>query len=317
MNKEIPILGIIVPCFNEEEIIIKTAEVVGSVLKSLVAKGKIKAESFLVFVDDGSTDQTWSIISRLAGESSAIKAVKLSGNRGHQFALIAGIETFYSSAEALISIDADLQDDVSAIERMVDNYSSGSQIVFGVRKGRERDSYFKRNTAVIFYRLMQILGVNVLSNHADFRLISRRVAEHLNQFKENNLFLRGVLPLIGFKHSIVYYDRKERTAGISKYPLLKMLSFAWEGITSFSIKPLRFVTFLGFIVFLVSIFATVFVIYSRLFLNVVPGWASIVLPMYLLGGIQLLAIGMIGEYIGKIYQEVKHRPRYIIEDIIL
>jgi glycosyltransferase involved in cell wall biosynthesis len=315
-NKEIPVLGIIVPCFNEEAIIAESANVLHGILRSLIDKGKIKPVSFLVFVDDGSTDRTWELMSRLAKESHSVRAVKLSANYGHQFALLAGLNTFYPLADALLSIDADLQDDPSVIEHMIDNYSAGSDIVYGVRKKRNSDTFFKRNTAALFYRLMQILGVRIINDHADFRLISRRVGETLCQFTEDNLFLRGIFPLMGFSHSIVHYDRKERTVGASKYSLFKMISFAWEGITSFSVKPLYLVTIAGFIIFAISIAATVFVIFSRLFLNAVPGWASIVLPMYFLGGIQLLAIGIIGEYLGKIYKETKRRPRYIIEDII-
>lgn len=316
MKKEEPILGIIIPCFNEEDVIPTSATTLQGVLTSLIRKGKIQADSFLVFVDDGSTDRTWENISQIARESHSAKAIKLSSNRGHQFALLAGLETFSPLADALLSIDADLQDDISVIEQMIDDYLAGSEIVYGVRKRRNTDSFFKRNTALFFYRIMRVLGVQIIDNHADFRLVSRRVGEVLSQFTEENLFLRGIYPLMGFSHSFVYYDRKDRTAGKSKYPLFKMLSLAWEGVTSFSVKPLRFVTLIGMGLFVISIALAMYVLYSRYFLQVVHGWASIVLPILLLGGIQLFALGIIGEYIGKIYHEVKRRPRYIIEDII-
>lgn len=316
LSRTPPILGIIVPCFNEEEIISKSAEVLAKVLQDLIVRGKIQAKSFLVFVDDGSTDKTWGIISKMAKESPLIKAIKLSANQGHQFALLAGLNTFSSQTDALISIDADLQDDVSVIESMVDNYSAGSDIVYGVRKKRTTDSFFKRTAAMSYYRIARFFGVPIITNHADFRLISRRVTETLDQFTEINLFLRGIFPLMGFTHSIVHYDRKERSAGISKYSLSKMVSLAWDGVSSFSVRPLRLLTTVGLIIFILSVIAGAYVFYSFLFLAAVPGWASIVLPMYLLGGIQLLAIGIIGEYLGKIYREVKRRPRYIIEDII-
>lgn len=316
MHNEAPLLGIIVPCFNEAEIIARSADTLLGILETLIRKGKVKPASFLVFIDDGSTDRTWELISAKARESQSTKAIKLSSNRGHQFALLAGIESFAVSADALLSIDADLQDDVSVIEQMVGNYIAGSDIVYGVRKKRDTDSFFKRNTARAFYRLMRMLGVNIIANHADFRLISRPVSAALSQFTEDNIFLRGIFPSMGFNHSIVYYDRKDRIAGVSKYPFFKMLSFAWEGVTSFSIKPLRLVTLMGFSLFVISVIFAGYTVYSRYFLSVVPGWTSIVLPTLLLGGIQLLAIGIIGEYLGKIYQEVKRRPRYIIEDII-
>ncbi len=311
-----PTLGIVIPCFNEEAVIGASLTTLLSILQLLIEKKKIQSTSFLAFIDDGSTDRTWELILKAAKESNSVKALKLSTNRGHQFALLAGVDTFRSSADVLVSIDADLQDDVFAIESMVDQYYLGSDIVYGVRKKRDTDSFLKRNTARLFYILMRMLGVRIVDNHADFRLMSRRACDALSQFSEENVFLRGVLPLIGFPHSIVYYDRKERIAGVSKYPLLKMIAFAWEGITSFSVTPLRLVTIAGFLVFIISILGAGFAIFSRLFLSVVPGWESIVLPMYLLGGIQLLAIGIIGEYLGKIYREVKRRPRYIIEDVI-
>ena len=311
-----PTLGIIVPCFNERDVIELTMQSLLSVLGDLIGKGKITPASFVAFVDDGSVDRTWEAISGAAKSARQVRALKLSANRGHQFALLAGIDMYSPAADVIVSIDADLQDDVAAIERMVDEYRRGNDVVYGVRRRRSTDSFFKRNTALFFYHLMRILGVGIVSNHADFRLMSRRACQALSRFTEENLFLRGIVPMLGFTHSVVYYDRKVRAAGSTKYPIFKMLSFAWEGITSFSVAPLRLVTIAGFALFVLSIGGALFAVFSRLFLSVVPGWESIVLPMYLLGGIQLLALGIIGEYLGKVYREVKRRPRYIVEDIV-
>lgn len=315
-NTKKPILGLVVPCYNEEAVIAQTVGVLLEELARLIGIGKISAESFVGFIDDGSRDETWNLITELGKGQGRIKALKLAGNRGHQNALLAGLYTFNDLADILVSIDADLQDDIKAIEKMIDQYQLGHEIVYGVRNRRDCDTWFKKYSALFFYRLMFILGANIVYNHADYRLASHRVIESLKQYGEENLFLRGVFPLMGYKSTNVVYDRKERLAGNSKYPLIKMLSFAWEGITSLSIKPLRLVTAIGFLVFGISVVLSLYVIFSRFYLNVVPGWSSIVLPLYLLGGIQLLAIGIIGEYLGKIYREVKHRPRYIIDKII-
>jgi len=311
-----PILGFVVPCYNEEAVIVETTKVLSDEIRRLVSFGIIAPGSFIGFIDDGSRDQTWHLIVDLQKKYSEIKALKLAGNCGHQNALLAGLYTFNDFADVLVSIDADLQDDIVAIEKMVDQYQSGHEIVYGVRKKRDHDTWFKKYTALFFYKLMLILGANIVYNHADYRLTSHRVIESLKQYGEENLFLRGIFPMMGFSTAQVTYDRKERMAGISKYPLAKMIAFAWEGITSLSIKPLRFVTIAGFLVFGASIVLSIYVVFSRFYLNVVPGWSSIVLPIYLLGGIQLLSVGVIGEYLGKIYKEVKHRPRYIIDKII-
>lgn len=309
-----PVVGIIVPCFNEEKTLLVTIPVLLSLLKTLVDRGKASPESFLAFIDDGSNDSTWDVINSKASEY--VRGVKLSCNCGHQKALIAGLETFQEKADCLVSIDADLQDDVNTIEEMLDYFMGGYEIVYGVRKERSVDSLFKRFTAIGFYRLMELLGVQIVYNHADFRLAGRRVLTELTRFREVNLFLRGLFPLLGFRTTCVTYDRKERNAGETKYPLSKMLSFAWDGVTSFSVKPLRLISAMGFFLFIMSIFLCIYAIISYSFIGTVPGWASIVLPMYLLGGIQLLGIGIIGEYAGKIYAEVKQRPRFIIEKVV-
>jgi glycosyltransferase involved in cell wall biosynthesis len=308
-------LSIVLPCYNEEEVLLETSSRMLSLLSLLTEKEKISKESLIYFVDDGSKDRTWHIIEELASKNANIKGIKLSRNRGHQNALLAGL--FTAEGDALVSIDADLQDDVEAIEQMVDEYNSGSEIVYGVREERKTDTAFKRITAEGFYKVMHLMGVDIVFNHADYRLLSRNVVEHLKEYKEVNLFLRAMVPLVGFKSSNVYYERAERFAGESKYPLKKMLSFAWDGITSFSIMPLRFITATGFILFIVTILMTAWILGTKLFTdNAIPGWASTVLPIYFIGGVQVLSIGIVGEYIGKIYMETKGRPRFIIEKVI-
>ncbi|GGB67995.1 putative glycosyltransferase YkoT [Flavobacterium suaedae] len=308
-----PIIGIVSPCYNEEEILYETSKQLQILLSQLIEKNIISDKSFIAFVDDGSHDKTWTIINELATKNNLVKGLKLAGNVGHQNALLGGLLTFNDDADALISIDADLQDDISVIEEMIVKYTEGTDVVYGVRKQRTTDTFFKRNTALLFYRMMKIMKVNILYNHADFRLCSSRVIKALSQFNEVNLFLRGIIPSIGFKNDVVYYDRLERMAGESKYPLKKMLTFAWNGITSFSTFPLKIVTRIGVIIFICCLFMSVYALYSLSMGNTVPGWVSTVLPMYFLGGIQLLCIGIAGEYIGKIYAEVKQRPRYIID----
>jgi glycosyltransferase involved in cell wall biosynthesis len=284
-------------------------------LRHLIAQGKIAPDSRIYYVDDGSKDGTWELIETLSRDNRHIAGIRLSRNHGHQNALLAGL--FTAPGDALISIDADLQDDVEAIDRMVDGLAKGAEIVYGVRESRDTDARFKRTTAQGFYRLMQILGVEVIYNHADYRLMSHRAVEALKDFREVNLFLRGVVPLLGFRSAIVYYKRAERYAGASKYPLKRMLAFALEGVTSFSVVPLRLIAALGVLVSALTIVLSIYVLGLRLLTNAtVPGWTSIVLPMYLLGGMQLFCIGIIGEYLGKIYQEVKARPRYIIEQCL-
>jgi glycosyltransferase involved in cell wall biosynthesis len=308
-------LAIVVPCYNEEEVLTETATRLIHLLDKLIAQEKVARTSKIYFVDDGSRDNTWKIIEKLSGENEHIGGIKLSRNRGHQNALLAGL--FTAEGDAVVSIDADLQDDIRVIEEMVRDCGNGVDIVYGVRKKRETDAPFKRITAQMFYKFMRLMRVEVLGDHADYRLMSRKAIQALREFKEVNLFLRGIVPLIGFKSSIVYYERAERFAGASKYPLMKMLAFAVEGITSFSVIPLRVITMLGVFTFMGTMLMSAWTVAVKLFTHhVVPGWTSTVLPMYLLGGIQILCIGIIGEYLGKTYSETKARPRYIIEKMV-
>lgn len=310
-----PTLSIVVPCYNEEEILPSSIDKLQSILDDLIQKHKISNDSFLYLVNDGSRDRTWEIITKAHEKTpKQIKGLKFSRNFGHQFAVLAGLIQSKKQADIFISIDADLQDDPGVIEQFVDANLEGNQIVYGVRSERKTDSTFKKATAQGFYKLMKSMGVDIVYNHADYRLISKKALEELEKFQEVNLFLRGIFPLMGFKTKIVHYTRLERTAGTSKYPLKKMLSFAFDGITSLSIKPLRMITWAGFIIFLISLILSVWVLIDKLSGHTVAGWASIVLPIYLIGGIQLLSLGIIGEYMGKIYKEIKHRPRYIIEE---
>jgi hypothetical protein len=283
------------------------------VISDLKQRTIISQESFIAFIDDGSQDLTWNIISENAKKYPYIKGLKLAKNIGHQNALLAGLLTYKDQADALISIDADLQDDISVLEEMILKFINGSDVVYGVRKERKPDSFFKRNTALLFYKLMKKMRVNLVYNHADFRLCSKRSLNALSQYGEINLFIRGIIPTIGFNQDIVYYNRLERMAGKSKYSVFKMISFAWNGITSFSTYPLRMVTVLGFIIFFLCLLMTGYALIGYYNNNYVPGWLSTVLPMYFLGGIQLFCFGIIGEYIGKIYSEVKQRPRYFID----
>lgn len=308
-------LGIVVPCYDEEAVLHETANRLLALLDHLVDAGKVTPDSKIFFVDDGSTDSTWSIIDALAQKQRRIAGIKLSRNRGHQNALVAGLLTV--DGDAVVSIDADLQDDISVIEDMISAYNDGVDVVYGVRKKREKDTAFKRIAAELFYRFIEMLGAESVSNHADYRLMSRRALETLRQFKEVNLFLRGMIPLIGFRSSIVYYDRSERFAGVSKYPLQRMIALALDGVTSFSIVPLRIITFIGFSVFLLTVLLTIWVLYIRFFTtSAIPGWASTVLPIYFISGIQILCLGVIGEYVGKAYSEIKARPRFVIEKIV-
>ena len=306
-------LSVVIPCYNEEEILQYSIEKISKYLNRL-QKEKLFDNYQLVLVDDGSKDKTWDII-LLLSKSYPIKGIKLSRNEGHQNALVAGL--FNIDGDIMISIDADLQDDITVIKEMIEKYHQGCEIVYGVRKKRDSDTFFKKSTAESFYKLMKLFGVDLVYNHADFRLMSKRAVGNLKEFKEVNLFLRGIVPLIGYKSDKVYYDRSERIAGESKYPLKKMLSFAWEGITSFSTVPLKLISIIGFLVFILSTVMGLWVLWVKLFTdNALPGWASTVLPIYFIGGVQLLALGVIGEYIGKIYQESKQRPRYFIDEII-
>lgn len=308
-------LGIVIPCYNEQEVLKETCDRLLALLDRMSNKQKISADSKIYCVDDGSKDKTWELINSLASTNKQIAGIKLSRNFGHQNALLAGV--FTVNEDAIVSIDADLQDDITVIEDMVDQHLSGIDIVYGVRNCRKTDTRFKRWTGEAFYRLMKVLGVDIVFNHADYRLLSRQAIDALKEFREVNLFLRGIVPLIGFSSSNVYYERVERFAGESKYPLMKMISFALEGITSFSVTPLRIITAIGIIVFLLSLAMTAYILSVKLLSGgAVPGWASTVLPVYLLGGIQIFCIGIIGEYLGKIYKETKARPRYIMEKVI-
>lgn len=307
-----PTLAIVVPCYNEEEVLGLAADKLGAFLRDLKRREVVTADSCIYLVDDGSRDSTWSIIERLAAGSADFRGIKLARNFGHQGAVLAGM--LEVDADVVATIDADLQDDETCIETMVGEYMRGAEIVYGVRVDRSSDSFGKRTTAESYYRLLHLLGVPVVFNHADYRLMSRRALKTLEAFEETNLFLRGIVPMIGLKTATVGYVRRERAAGVSKYPIRKMFSLAWQGITSFSISPLRFATVTGFALALVSTAFGMWALVVRyLGDGVVPGWASTVIPMYLLGGIQLLFLGIIGEYIGKIYLETKRRPRYLVD----
>ena len=310
-------LYIIVPCYNEEEVLKETKKRLKEKINKLIHEKKISKESKIIFVNDGSKDKTWDLIQQFYNEDKLFGGINLSRNRGHQNALLAGLLTVKDDADIVISMDADLQDDIDAIDGMIEKRNHGADIVYGVRKSRKKDSFFKRTTAQGFYRVMKMLGVDVVYNHADYRLTSKKVLYNLSDYKEINLFLRGIFPLIGFKSDIVYYERNERFAGESKYPLKKMLNFAWDGITSFSVKPIRLILNIGIFIILVSFFMILYSIIQKILGNTVDGWTFIVCSLWLLGGIQMLSLGIIGEYIGKIYSEVKSRPRYIIDKYIV
>lgn len=307
------ILYIVVPCYNEQEVLDETASRLKLKLESLKSSGTISQNSRIMFVDDGSRDSTWQIIEALHESEKTFSGLKLSRNKGHQNALLAGLMAAKEKADVVISMDADLQDDIDAVDAMLEKYFEGFGIVYGVRSDRTSDSAFKRATAQGFYKLMSFLGADVVYNHADYRLMSRAALEGLSGFREVNLFLRGIVPLIGYKTATVEYTRGERFAGESKYPFKKMLAFAFDGITSFSVRPIRYITILGFLIFAISLGFTAYAIFVKLFGYTVAGWSTLMASIWILGGLQLLALGIIGEYIGKIYFEVKSRPRYIVE----
>lgn len=309
-------LLLIVPCYNEQEVLDKTYSRLDEYFKLLISRGLIADDSKICFVNDGSRDKTWPMIEGLCQANPRITGIKLSKNFGHQSAILAGLLEFIDQYDCYITIDADLQDDVEAIAMMVEKYQQGAAIVYGVRNDRTSDSWFKRSTAEGFYKIMRMMGVPVIFNHADFRLIDNHVLSELDNYKEVNLFIRGIIPTIGFKSENVYYKRTEREAGESKYPIGKMISFAWGGITSFSTIPMRMVLWFGFLNFFVSLCIGLYVIVSKFTGTTVAGWTSTLLPMAFFSGSNMIAIGLIGEYIGKIYQEVKARPRYIIEKVI-
>jgi len=310
-------LYIVVPCYKEQEVLPETSKRLKEKVLQLREQGKISDKSRIMFVNDGSSDNTWPMIAALhEQEPEMFSGVNLSRNRGHQNALLAGLMTAVNYADMIISMDADLQDDINAVDGMVDAYHEGYEVVYGVRSKRETDTFFKRFTAEGFYKVMLALGVNIVYNHADYRLMSRRAVEGLAQFKEVNLFLRGIVPQIGYKWTTVTYERAERFAGESKYPLKKMLAFAADGITSFSVKPIRLVLTAGVIVFMVSLVMLLYALISKLMGSTAAGWTSLMGSIWLIGGIQLLSLGVIGEYIGKIYNETKARPRFIIESVL-
>jgi glycosyltransferase involved in cell wall biosynthesis len=307
------VLCIVVPCFNESETLLDSAQKLTDVLAYLIASNKVSHKSYICFVDDGSRDNTWEVIDQICKEKKLVKGLKLSANFGHQNALIAGLFSQKNNADCFVTIDADLQDDIHTIEHMVDKYNQGCNIVYGVRNNRETDTAFKRLTADFFYKLMQGLKVNTINNHADYRLADKKVVETLERFGEANLFLRGIFPLMGFKHEMVYYKRNVRLHGETKYPFRKMLSFAWQGVTSFSTTPLKLVFTLGIITFLVSLVIAFWVLLMLIEGKTVRGWASSLLITTAFSGLNMICLGIIGEYVGKIYKEVKNRPRYIIE----
>lgn len=304
-------LFVVIPCYNEEEVLNETIKVIGKKMNELIKTKIISKNSKVMFVNDGSIDKTWSIIKKISKTNSLFTGISLSRNKGHQNALVAGLLTAKNYADVVISMDADLQDDIDAIDKMLDKYNEGNEIVYGVRSSRERDSFFKKNTAQMFYKLMSKMGVDVIYNHADYRLTSKRVLEEFSNYNEKNLFLRGIFPLIGFKNDIIYYERGERFAGESKYPLKKMLNFAWDGITSFSVKPIRLIITFGFLLNIFSLISIIIFIILNINLGI------IISVIALFTSIEILCIGVIGEYIGKVYFETKNRPRYIIENNLM
>ena len=309
-----PILYIVIPCYNEEEVLPVTSGMFRDELRDLIEKDKISSDSRILFVDDGSRDSTWQIISSLARKDLVFTGIRQSRNRGHQSSVLAGLMEAKDFADIVISIDCDGQDDVTAMEDMVDAYADGCDIVYGIRSSRESDTFFKRSSAQLYYKLLNAMGAEVVYNHADYRLTSARVLREFANFKEVNLYLRGMFPLVGFKSTSVYYERRERIAGSSHYPLAKMLGLAFDGITSLSIKPIRMIAAFGAIMSFLSFIGIIWAVVDRFMGNTVPGWASTVVIIFLTCGLQMLSLGVIGEYIGKIYMESKHRPRYIISE---
>ncbi len=310
-------LYIVIPMFNEEEVIDETTKRLRIKVNDLIKKKIISKDSKVLYVNDGSKDKTWEKITQINKEDKLFTGISLSRNRGHQNALVAGLLTARNYADVVISMDADLQDDINAIDEMLEKYHNGCDIVYGVRSARKKDTFFKKVTAEGFYKFMKLMGVDIVYNHADYRLTSKRVLDEFSNFKEVNLFLRGIFPLIGFKTDVVYYERAERFAGTSKYPLKKMLNFAWDGITSFSVKPLRFICVLGFLILFISIIIMIYAFIRKVTGNNVEGWTFITISIWFLGGLQMLSLGIVGEYIGKVYNETKQRPRYIIEENLL
>lgn len=316
MENRQDILYMVIPCYNEQEVLPETSRQLKEILYDLMDRGKISRESRVLFVNDGSKDETWKIIEDLHAQDPLFLGLKLSRNKGHQNALLAGLMTAKEYADVTISMDADLQDDVHVIEKFMDKYYEGCDIVYGVRSSRKKDTFFKKFTAQSFYRLMMAMGVDIVYNHADCRLMSKRSLYDLEQFREVNLFLRGIVPLIGYQSAVVTYERNERFAGESKYPLKKMLAFAMDGITSFSIKPIRMITTMGVFIFAISILMLIYSVVQHFLGNTVSGWSSTMVSIWAIGGLQILSMGVIGEYVGKIYMEAKARPKFIIEKFL-
>jgi len=311
-----PILNLVIPCYNEEEALPYTEKELNKKMKQLIDDELISKDSKVVLVNDGSEDNTWEVIEKLHNKNNMYVGIKLSRNKGHQNALLAGLMYAKDNSDISISMDADLQDDINVIDKMIEEYNNGSEVVYGVRSSRKKDTFFKKFTAEGFYKFMKLMGVDIVFNHADCRLMSKKALEGLSEFSEVNLFLRGIVPQVGYKSSIAYYERNERVAGESKYPLKKMLSFAIDGITSFSVKPLKLITTLGFITTILSFIILIYSLIVKAIGNTVEGWTFIICSIWLIGGIQMLCLGIIGEYIGKIYNETKARPRYIVEKIL-
>lgn len=307
-------LYVVIPCYNEEEVLEETTKRLREKLNKLIKDKKISNKSKVMYVNDGSKDNTWELIKKINEKEKLFTGITLSRNRGHQNALLAGLMTAKTYADVVISMDADLQDDINAIDEMIDKYNNGCDIVYGVRSSRKKDTWFKKTTAQGFYKFMKFMGVDVVYNHADYRLTSKKVLDEFENFKEVNLFLRGMFPLVGYKSDVVYYERAERFAGESKYPLKKMLNFAWDGITSFSVRPIRMVLNVGIMIFVVSLLVLLYCLIVKLLGKAVTGWTFVVGSIWLVSGIQMLSLGIIGEYIGKIYSETKARPRFIVSE---
>lgn len=315
--KEAPVLAIVVPCYKEESVLHETHKRLSQLLDRLITEERISSKSYILYVNDGSTDHTWKIIKEFYKNTSYACGLNLAGNVGHQNALMAGLNTVKERCDAAISIDADLQDDVNVIPEMIERYMEGNDIVYGVRRERKTDTFFKRTTALAFYRLMKTMGAKSVYNHADYRLMSSRAIQQLCRFRERNLYLRGLVPLIGYQTACVYYNRDKRFAGESKYHFKKMLNFAIDGITSFSVKPVRMIFWLGCIFLLIALCVTIWTLRAYFLHNTVPGWSSLMISLWLVGGTILVSLGIVGEYIGKIYIEVKDRPRYNEEELLL
>ncbi len=312
--KKCDILYMVIPCYNEEEVLPETTKRLKEKLNGLIKKKVISEKSKVMYVNDGSKDKTWELIKQINNNDPMFTGICLSRNRGHQNALVAGLLTAKEYADVVISMDADLQDDINAVDEMLEKYYAGCDIVYGVRSARKTDTFFKRVTAEGFYKFMQMMGVDVVYNHADYRLTSKKVLNHFQDYKEVNLFLRGIFPLIGYKSDKVYYERAERFAGESKYPLKKMLNFAWDGITSFSVKPLRLICTLGFIILFISIIIMIYSLVRKISGNTIDGWTFLNISIWFIGGLQMISLGIIGEYVGKMYNETKARPRFIVAE---